>query len=271
MNGTVEPGNLSPHHTIKDMEVHHHGHVHENKKWREYIFQFIMLLLAVFLGSFAETKREGWVEGNKEHEYIASMVGDIEKDTAEISITYSNIFYQIQMIDSLELLFTHDLRNNITDIVSCYQLAYYLFWYNQAIFNEKTYAQLTNSGNMRIIRRTGAADSIMGYYNAIKRIDQQKQQYVSYINMSLEALYKVFDYSYLRQRLNTGDSTLQWANLDWHDLHLRTTDPSAITDLGATLENTKLVIYNYMLQLKLIGVNADKLIVFLQDKYNLKE
>lgn len=34
------------------MEVHHHGHVHENKKWKEYIFQFLMLFLAVFLWLF---------------------------------------------------------------------------------------------------------------------------------------------------------------------------------------------------------------------------
>jgi hypothetical protein len=28
-----------------DMEVHHHGHVHEKKKWKEYLFQFLMLFL----------------------------------------------------------------------------------------------------------------------------------------------------------------------------------------------------------------------------------
>jgi len=33
--------NLQP----SDMEVHHHGHVHEKKKWKEYLFQFLMLFL----------------------------------------------------------------------------------------------------------------------------------------------------------------------------------------------------------------------------------
>ncbi len=36
------------------MEVHHHGHVHEKKKWKEYLFQFFMLFLAVFCGFLAE-------------------------------------------------------------------------------------------------------------------------------------------------------------------------------------------------------------------------
>ncbi len=32
----------------EEMEVHHHGHIHEKKKWKEYVFQFFMLFLAVF-------------------------------------------------------------------------------------------------------------------------------------------------------------------------------------------------------------------------------
>src|SRR5687768_14267296 len=38
----------------QQMEVHHHGHVHEKKKWKEYVFQFFMLFLAVFCGFLAE-------------------------------------------------------------------------------------------------------------------------------------------------------------------------------------------------------------------------
>ncbi len=30
--------------TSEAMEVHHHGHVHEKKKWKEYLFQFLMAL-----------------------------------------------------------------------------------------------------------------------------------------------------------------------------------------------------------------------------------
>ena len=40
------------------MEVHHHGHVHEKKKWKEYLFQFLMLFLAVFCGFLAEYQLE---------------------------------------------------------------------------------------------------------------------------------------------------------------------------------------------------------------------
>jgi hypothetical protein len=80
----------------------------------------------------------------------------------------------------------------------------------------------------------------------------------------------VLDIAYLRQQLNTADSTLHWANLDWHDLHLRTTDKDALTDLSATLENTKLVINNYTQQLYSINLQAANLIHFLEGNYGLE-
>jgi hypothetical protein len=52
------------------MEVHHHGHVHHQKKWKEYVFQFFMLFLAVFCGFLAEYQLEHIIEHSKEKEYI---------------------------------------------------------------------------------------------------------------------------------------------------------------------------------------------------------
>ena len=44
---------------IENMEVHKHPHhVTHKKKWGEYILEFLMLFLAVFLGFLAENLRE---------------------------------------------------------------------------------------------------------------------------------------------------------------------------------------------------------------------
>ncbi len=51
---------------IENMEVHHHGHVHEKKKWKEYVFQFLMLFLAVFCGFLAEYQLEHVIENSRE-------------------------------------------------------------------------------------------------------------------------------------------------------------------------------------------------------------
>src|SRR6187551_909146 len=61
----VEPPNIEP--KAESMEVHKHPHhVMHKKKWSEYVLEFFMLFLAVFLGFIAENIREHSV--NKEIE-----------------------------------------------------------------------------------------------------------------------------------------------------------------------------------------------------------
>jgi hypothetical protein len=67
------PSTLNPKPSTPNMEVHHHGHVHEKKKWKEYLFQFLMLFLAVFCGFLAEYQLEHVIENNREKQFIRSL------------------------------------------------------------------------------------------------------------------------------------------------------------------------------------------------------
>src|SRR4051794_10114417 len=61
----------------EEMEVQKHPHhVMHKKKWEEYILEFFMLFLAVFLGFVAENHREDEVERKRAKEYVMSMVQD---------------------------------------------------------------------------------------------------------------------------------------------------------------------------------------------------
>ena len=42
----------------ENMEVHHHPHVRHSKRWKDYLFEFLMLFLAVSAGFFVENQRE---------------------------------------------------------------------------------------------------------------------------------------------------------------------------------------------------------------------
>jgi hypothetical protein len=89
----IQPNNES-------MEVHHHGHVHENKKWKEYFFQFLMLFLAVFCGFLAEYQLEHMMENNREKQFMASLVKDLESETLQFSNLKSISKNNITLIDS---------------------------------------------------------------------------------------------------------------------------------------------------------------------------
>jgi hypothetical protein len=64
------------------MEVHHHSHtepVHgtSRKKFTHYLWEFLMLFLAVFCGFLAENQREHMVEHQREIKYMNSLIKDL--------------------------------------------------------------------------------------------------------------------------------------------------------------------------------------------------
>ncbi len=67
------------------MEVHHPHHPTHNKKWAEYLLEFLMLFFAVFLGFLSENYFEYRVERHKEHDYLISLQNDLKLDTSNIN------------------------------------------------------------------------------------------------------------------------------------------------------------------------------------------
>ena len=84
------------------MEVHKHPHhVTHKKKWTEYMLEFFMLFLAVFLGFIAENVRETLAEKHREKEYVHSMIDDLKIDTAKMRDAFTSVSEQINGTDSL--------------------------------------------------------------------------------------------------------------------------------------------------------------------------
>jgi hypothetical protein len=71
------------------MEVHH-AHSpdsHRGKKWTHYLFEFLMLFLAISAGFLVENMREHYVEHKREKVFIKSFIEDLKEDTAKITLT----------------------------------------------------------------------------------------------------------------------------------------------------------------------------------------
>src|SRR6195256_5723672 len=67
---------------IENMEVHKHPHhVTHKKKWGEYLSEFLMLFLAVFLGFIAENQREHIVEHQREKKFASRLLSDLRQDS----------------------------------------------------------------------------------------------------------------------------------------------------------------------------------------------
>lgn len=147
------------------METHHHGHVHHEKKWKEYLFQFFMLFLAVFCGSLAEYQLEHKIEKDRAKEFAESLVVDLEKDTVSMKdhIKFRELI--IANADSLAHLLTNgsfesepeQAFRNFTGMGYLALLGTY----------RGTIEQLKASGALRYFKNKQLTTTIIDYYNLL--------------------------------------------------------------------------------------------------------
>ncbi|HEX8331456.1 MAG TPA: hypothetical protein VF622_02470 [Segetibacter sp.] len=189
--------NLQPH--TSEMEVHHHGHVHEKKKWKEYVFQFFMLFLAVFCGFLAEYQLEQTIERHREKDYISLVIQDLKSDTADFKTAIQRWDRSTKAIDTLfTLLKGSDTAKNTSRI---YYLARMVIHYHHRLnYNARTFEQLKYSGNFRLIKNANIADSITSYYQRMKYIDETRDLLNDRHTMLAEESNLIFD-SYIFQTM----------------------------------------------------------------------
>jgi hypothetical protein len=149
------------------MEVHAHTHT-PRKKWTHYLWEFIMLFLAVFCGFLAEYQLEHQIERDREKKYIRSFVEDLKSDTLFIDRYLNSKGQKIIEYDSLIWY----LNSPDPDLYGgrIYFFARQLT--RSPIFTpaDGTIKQLINSGGLRLIKNQQVTDSIMAYNQAIERI-----------------------------------------------------------------------------------------------------
>ena len=156
------------------MEVHHHPQLHHNPKpWKEYILEYIMIVLAVFTGFLAESLRENIGDREKEHQYIHRIIQDLKNDTAEHSKTIQYTEITEKGIDTLLDYVSVDLSDS-----SIYQLKVYTKYINYNFFafrNQTTLSQLKNEGGFRYLKDTSVVNGIVKYDLYFTLIDAMEQ------------------------------------------------------------------------------------------------
>ena len=154
------------------MEVHQHTHT-PRKKWTHYLWEFLMLFLAVFCGFLAENQREHIIEHKREKQYIISLIRDVELDIVSLQQSLGIRNKYINYYDSLVLLLKHYNDNSLNDI---YFYARHAGRTTEFKYHDRTIEQLKSSGSLRLIRNKEVADSITIYDNeVIKKILMQQE------------------------------------------------------------------------------------------------
>src|SRR5215510_3606518 len=104
------------------MEVHHHSHT-ERTKLTHYLWEFLMLFLAVTLGFLVENQREHYVEHQREKQFIQSFFNDIKTDTANLrKIIYARTT-KAHALDSLSYMMNSDSVEKFTNRIYFYAVS----------------------------------------------------------------------------------------------------------------------------------------------------
>ena len=142
------------------MEVHAHTHT-ARKKWTHYFWEFLMLFLAVFCGFMAENQREHMIEHQREKQYMKTLLEDLRADTPLLNETVKHWQDVNKSIDSVTDAVTLPLH--VADMSKVYRHLNAAFNVWSFSYNDRTIAQLKNSGGFRLIRKEVVAGKIIAY------------------------------------------------------------------------------------------------------------
>jgi len=169
------------------MEVHHHSHT-DRRRFKHYLWEFLMLFLAVFCGFLAENQREHIVEKKRAKEYARSLIHDLSNDTSQLSSYIKLVPFYVGKYDSFLLL--HRMKTTPTG-----QLYYYSSFLNSGTdftSNVSTLDQIKNSGSLRYFD-PDLQDKISEYARLVDRNKDYKPFGIPVHDRAVSLANKIFD------------------------------------------------------------------------------
>jgi hypothetical protein len=247
------------------MEVHHHSHT-QRKKFTHYLWEFLMLFLAVFCGFLAENFREHQVEHQREKEYMVSLVEDLQTDTAKLNFLIPFGQGIIRQIDKLISFINNEPPRD--SIEKLYQLNNGASRVVQLDFEDRTSAQLKNAGNMRLVRNKIVADSIRAYWSRIKQVENIGSRLEDMRLKASDVSAKLFNNRYLHY--SDPDHPLSSDIIILPAATLITDDPKLLAEYANRRFTSMIVLTTYINTLIVARLDANNLIQLIRKEYHLK-
>jgi hypothetical protein len=250
-----------------DMEVQKHPHhVTHKKKWGEYLLEFFMLFLAVFLGFVAENFREHQVEKRQEKELIISFANDLQKDINNLTQIITQRKIRVIRVDSLIYLLNADNRNELGNNI----------YFNAANMgrrmnirftpNDGTMQQLKNAGGLRLVSNRSVVNSITQYDVSNRNLVKLQELEDVIIDDYRSTEYKVFNPLVFEQMTDlVNEPTRPEINPS-----LMVFSKEVLNEMNSRLHNSKLFNRGILRDAEAHLMQAKNLSSFLKKEYHLE-
>lgn len=255
---------------IETMEVHHHAHdplaPHHKKTWKSYIWEFLMLFLAVFCGFMAEYFLEHRIEKERGIQYVHSMIEDMASDSTKINLSLEFCKRQKAGIDSLaQVIGEYNSLNR--EAKNAYLLmSKYTMVIGNVLFTKRTITQLRNSGGMRLLPNKKSADEITKYSEWVESAEYQGN-YLSEtaLNEVINSNKKIFYFT----KIESIKNEIKGINIPLNSFELANQDKLVLLEYQNNLIILSEVLSTYMSMIDKIKSKIPEIIESLKQENNL--
>jgi hypothetical protein len=235
--------------------------ISEKKGFKAYLFEGLMIFVAVMMGFFAESLRENISDKQKEREYISSLLHNLEQDTTFLKGVIRDNQKKIAGLDSLISLPYKDIRDPAVRRL-LYRYSNFVSYYSIFLSNDATMMQLKNSGGLQYIKRNHVADSIAFYDVVVRSLEAAEVPYSKSTSDAMDAMSEVlvfriqYDSSYFKNGVPANK-----------DLPMLSTDPQKLEVFYNKVSIERGWTQNYLNQLQSKLQYPVRLIGMLKEEY----
>jgi hypothetical protein len=249
------------------MEVHAHSHT-ARKKWTHYLWEFLMLFLAVFCGFLAENQREHYIEHQREKKYAQLLYNDLKLDLSRLEFIKSVKLLKGAKFDSLmTVLASEDLREHAANI---YYYSLFIFLTQKFSTQDATMQQLRSSGNLRYFKNQELYNSISQYYTLCTFYLDRELEGESQIVYPAQLIAKIFDTRLLMGNFSIKADFREAIRMPAGNPQLLTVDKPTINEYYLFIANEKRVNDLSLFFSENIRKNAEELMSFLKKEYKVE-
>ena len=258
-----------PQSKTKNMETHAHDlHKVPGHGWKHYIFEFLMLFLAVFCGFLAENFREDQVEHQREKQYMQSFIYDLQNDTTNLNEGFPRKDQRLTAIDSVLLFFE---SNPDAKIIPGFLLRHMrrTLWDRHYRRNSATIDQLRNAGGLRLIRKKNVRDSIAAYDLQWQRAEFWREGYVILQEKGKDMMHKILNANDLlvKYRKDAGFSNNRKITDTMKNVRI---NPEYLNEFLNFISDQKITTTQDKNGYEAIEQSAERLIALIKKEYDLE-
>ena len=255
------------------METHHPHLNHQTGKiFSHYFYEFLMLFLAVTLGFIVENQREHFVEQTRAHEFVISLLEDLQKDTIEILDVMREDKIILACFDSISSIVHQGLENNKVP-------GSFYYYCNTGTssptvgWNDATLVQITQTGSLRYFKNTDLIKKISFYFSQIDYVRGLNNADRNLREKTMEIRSKILN-NYYYSRFSSY-STESWLNVPESLMNnifpLQTNDANLLNEFANSYENRRRLLILEMNKVYPNSIkNARELMEVLKIEYHLE-